>query len=156
MVLRFLCSLGRQLFLADALRASGKVSLCKETSRECGSRVSSTAQGCQCCKTKPSPSRPADPELAYRVVSLLFRESLRGPSLGTVHPQIRQRFIFILFLIFILFICAYNVWVISPPFRPCPPFPPTSLPPLLPLTPCYQAETILPLSLILLKRAYKQ
>jgi hypothetical protein len=42
-----------------------------------------------------------------------------------------------IYLIFLLFICAYNVWVISPPF---PPFP----------------LTILPLSLILLKRAYKQ
>jgi hypothetical protein len=47
--------------------------------------------------------------------------------------------------IFLLFICAYNARVISPPF-----------PPPTPLPPCYQAETILPLSLILLKRAYKQ
>jgi hypothetical protein len=39
------------------------------------------------------------------------------------------------------FVCAYNVWVISTPFSP---------------TPCYQAETILPLSLILLKREYNQ
>jgi hypothetical protein len=45
----------------------------------------------------------------------------------------------LIFLIFILFICAYNVWVISPPFPPSPS-----------LTPRYQAETILPLSLILL------
>jgi hypothetical protein len=50
--------------------------------------------------------------------------------------------LFSFFLIFILFICAYNVWVISPL--------------LPPLTPRYQAETLLPLSLILLKREYKQ
>jgi hypothetical protein len=42
----------------------------------------------------------------------------------------------IIFLIFILFICAS--------------------PPSLPLSPHYQAETILPLSLILLNREYKQ
>jgi hypothetical protein len=56
---------------------------------------------------------------------------------------------------FLLFICAYNVWVISPRF------PPTSLtspaPSLCPPTPPhYQAETILPLSLILWKKEYKQ
>jgi hypothetical protein len=55
-------------------------------------------------------------------------------------------------LIFILFIRAYNVWVIFPPPPPLnPPLPP--LPPFptpTPLTPHYQAETILPLSLILL------
>jgi hypothetical protein len=48
------------------------------------------------------------------------------------------------FLKFLLFICAYNVWAISPPFSPPPPLPP------------YLAETILPLSLILWKREYKQ
>jgi hypothetical protein len=52
------------------------------------------------------------------------------------------------FFYFILFICAYNVWVISP-LLPLPS-------PLAPLTPLYQAETILPLPLILLKREYKQ
>jgi hypothetical protein len=46
------------------------------------------------------------------------------------------------FKIFILFICAYNVWVISPPF-------PHPLP-YTPQPPRYPAETILPLSLILL------
>jgi hypothetical protein len=51
-------------------------------------------------------------------------------------------------LFFFLFICANNVWVFSPLFL---------LPPPLPhLTPRYQAETILPLFLILLKREYKQ
>jgi hypothetical protein len=55
---------------------------------------------------------------------------------------------------FILFICAYNVWVISSPF---PPSPSSLFPSLTPhLTPRYPAETILPLSLILLKREYKQ
>jgi hypothetical protein len=61
---------------------------------------------------------------------------------------------FLLLLLFLLFICAYNVWVISPPFplpSSFPPFPPS---PSLPHR--YQAETILPLSLILLKREYKQ
>jgi hypothetical protein len=52
---------------------------------------------------------------------------------------------------FLLFICVYNVWVISPPFPPPPP-----LPPLNPPTLRYQAETLLPFSLILLKREYKQ
>jgi hypothetical protein len=46
-----------------------------------------------------------------------------------------------LFLIFILFICAYTY---------------EYTPSLPPLTPPYLAETILPLSLILLKREYKQ
>jgi hypothetical protein len=47
---------------------------------------------------------------------------------------------------FHLFTCAYNVWVSSPP---------TSHP--LPLPHLhFQAETVLPLSLILLKREYKQ
>jgi hypothetical protein len=46
-----------------------------------------------------------------------------------------------------LFTCAYNVWVISPP---CP------LPPLSPPhPPRFQAETVLPLSLILLKKRHK-
>jgi hypothetical protein len=44
-----------------------------------------------------------------------------------------------LFILFLLFICVYNVWVISPS-----------------LLPHYQAETIMPLSLIFLKREYKQ
>jgi hypothetical protein len=58
------------------------------------------------------------------------------------------------FLIVLLFICAYNAWVISPPCpHPLPYYPPCSLP--LPPTPWYPAETILPLSLILLKREYK-
>jgi hypothetical protein len=51
-------------------------------------------------------------------------------------------------ILFLLFICAYKVWVISPLFPLLPPSPP--------LPPHYQAETILPLSLILLKREYKQ
>jgi hypothetical protein len=55
------------------------------------------------------------------------------------------------YFIFILFICAYNVWVISPPF-PSPP--PLHAPPPLPSR--YPAETILPLSLLFLKREYKQ
>jgi hypothetical protein len=61
---------------------------------------------------------------------------------------------------FLLFICAYNLWVISP-FPLLPPLPPQPLPylpaPSFPPTPpFYQAETILPLSIILLKREYKQ
>jgi hypothetical protein len=52
--------------------------------------------------------------------------------------------------------CAYNAWVISPP---CPhplPYHPLRPLPLPPQPPQYPAETILPLSLILLKREYKQ
>jgi hypothetical protein len=57
---------------------------------------------------------------------------------------------FIIYIYFLLFICAYKAWVISPP---CPhPLHPSLSP--LPLQ--YPAETILPLSLILLKREYKQ
>jgi hypothetical protein len=55
---------------------------------------------------------------------------------------------------FLLFICAYNVWVISPPFPHPLPNPPT---PSLSLTYSHHpVETILPLSLISLKREYKQ
>jgi hypothetical protein len=57
--------------------------------------------------------------------------------------------------IFILFICAYILCGISPP-SPHPLFYLPLLPSLPPLTPLYQAEIILPLSLILLKREYKQ
>jgi hypothetical protein len=46
-----------------------------------------------------------------------------------------------------LFICAYIVWVISPHFPP--PLPSPCHPP------CFQAEPVLPLSLILLKRRHK-
>jgi hypothetical protein len=53
-------------------------------------------------------------------------------------------FIFYFFK-FLLFICGYNVWVITPP-SPCP---------LPPQPPHFQAETILALTLILLKREYK-
>jgi hypothetical protein len=58
-------------------------------------------------------------------------------------------------IFFLLFICAYNVWVFSPPHPLLPPLPnlPSASPPL---PPGYQAETILPLSVILLKREYKQ
>jgi hypothetical protein len=58
------------------------------------------------------------------------------------------------FLFILLFICAYKAWFISPtcphplPYHPLRPLP-------LPHTQ-YPAETILPLSLILLKREYKQ
>jgi hypothetical protein len=57
-------------------------------------------------------------------------------------------------IFFLLLICAYNVWVISPPFPHALPYPPA--PSFSPPPPHYPAETILPLSLILLKREYKQ
>jgi hypothetical protein len=63
-------------------------------------------------------------------------------------------FSFFFFIFLLLFICAYKDWFISPhcphplPYHPLHPLP---LPP-----PQYPAETILPLSLILLKREYKQ
>jgi hypothetical protein len=52
-----------------------------------------------------------------------------------------------LFFIIHLVTCAYIVWVISPPAS-CPHS-------LLPTPPCFQAEPVLPLSLILLKRRHK-
>jgi hypothetical protein len=52
-----------------------------------------------------------------------------------------------IFVIIHLFTCAYIVWVISPP---CPL--PHSLPPS---PPHFQAEPVLPLSLILLKKRHK-
>jgi hypothetical protein len=68
--------------------------------------------------------------------------------------------LFFLILAFIIFIAiylftylihlltyAYIVWVISPP---CP-----SPPPFSPTPPSFQAEPVLPLSLILLKRRHK-
>jgi hypothetical protein len=83
------------------------------------------------------------------------------PSLGKCKSKLYRdtvtqllKYLFI-FKFLILFICAYIVWVISPPVPlPSPLAPPA--PSLTPLTPHYQAETILPLSLILLKREYKQ
>jgi hypothetical protein len=62
----------------------------------------------------------------------------------------------LIFIYFLLFICAYNVRVIFPPLLSplfFPPVPSRSLPTP---PPHYQAETILLLSLILLKREYKQ
>jgi hypothetical protein len=61
---------------------------------------------------------------------------------------------FISFIV-LLFIYAYKAWVIS---SPCPhPLPYHALRPLpLPPPPQYPAETILPLSLTLLRREYKQ
>jgi hypothetical protein len=53
----------------------------------------------------------------------------------------------ILFIFIHLFTCAYIVWAISPPC-PQPSFP------LQP--PHFQAEPVLPLTLILLKRRHKQ
>jgi hypothetical protein len=47
-----------------------------------------------------------------------------------------------------LFTCAYIVWVIVPPYPP----PPLSSP----IAPRFQAESVLPLSLILLERKQKQ
>jgi hypothetical protein len=58
------------------------------------------------------------------------------------------------FLIFILLICAGNVWVISLPFPYSLSYPLHPLP--LPPTPSLPGRNILPLSLILLKREYKQ
>jgi hypothetical protein len=56
-------------------------------------------------------------------------------------------YFFFFFIFLLLFICAYKAWFISPP---CPhPLPYHPLHPLL-LPPQYPAETILPLSLILL------
>jgi hypothetical protein len=60
-------------------------------------------------------------------------------------------FLFIyLFIYLFIFIFAYNVWIISPLL------PPSLSPPSSPPPPHYPARTILPLSLILLKREYKQ
>jgi hypothetical protein len=51
------------------------------------------------------------------------------------------------FFFILLFICAYIVWIISPP---CPP------PPLCsPFSPQFQAGSVLPLSLVLLKKRDK-
>jgi hypothetical protein len=55
----------------------------------------------------------------------------------------------ILFIIIHLFTCAYIAWAISSTYSPLPP----SVPPNLPR---FQAEPVLPLSLILLKRKHKQ
>jgi hypothetical protein len=57
-----------------------------------------------------------------------------------------ESFCFLFFIIH-LFMCAYIVWVISSPWLLPPPFP--SFPPH------FQAELVLPLSLILLKRRHK-
>jgi hypothetical protein len=60
---------------------------------------------------------------------------------GNLKPQF-------LFLFFIhLFTCAYIVWVIFPP---CPALPPSPL-----SSPFFQAEPVLPMSLILLKKTHK-
>jgi hypothetical protein len=71
------------------------------------------------------------------------------------YSELRDDFLFLLFsFIYFLFICTYNVWVISPPFPQPPSLPPHSLP--FPLIPSISSRNYLPLSLILLKRKYKQ
>jgi hypothetical protein len=60
----------------------------------------------------------------------------------------KRNLIAFLFLFFFPFIHMCNVWVISPSYHQ----PPSLSPP----PPRIQAETVLPLSLILLKRDYKQ
>jgi hypothetical protein len=62
---------------------------------------------------------------------------------------------FLYFFIVLLFLCTYKAWVISPPCPHSLPYHPLCPLPLPP-PPQYPAETILPLSLILLKREYKQ
>jgi hypothetical protein len=64
------------------------------------------------------------------------------------YDTMRDMFFFFLKKFFIsLFLCAYIVWAISSPYPSPPPFP------LNP--PHFEAESVLPLSLILLKREYK-
>jgi hypothetical protein len=70
--------------------------------------------------------------------------------LSTAEEKAFNNFQYPFFLKFLLFICAFNVWSISPAFPLPLPFSPA--PSLSPLPPHYQAETILPLSLILLKK----
>jgi hypothetical protein len=74
------------------------------------------------------------------------------PSLGDLGLDLEFLFCFV--FIFILFICAYNVWVISSPLPPTPTLPPLTPSLTLPY-PLLAAESILPLSLILLNREYK-
>jgi hypothetical protein len=80
----------------------------------------------------------------------------RAPSAASAcctdcKSPIRNYIFLFIFYFYFLFICAYNVWVISPPSPHHLPYdPPCPLP--LPPPPWYLAETILPLSLILLKR----
>jgi hypothetical protein len=56
---------------------------------------------------------------------------------------------------FFIHMCIQGLGHFSP-LPPPPPLPPTPLSPSPPPPPQYPAETILPLSLILLKREYKQ
>jgi hypothetical protein len=67
-------------------------------------------------------------------------------------------FCLVCFVLFFKFLFYSYVHTIFGSFLPLSPAPSLTLPlpPLPPLTPHYQAETILPLSLILLKREYKQ
>jgi hypothetical protein len=84
-----------------------------------------------------------DQKMFISVCILRKHHSIQGSPL--VH--VSKLHVVMLFF-FLLFVCAYNVWVISPFFPPPPPS--------YPQPPYYQAETILSLSLILLKREYKQ
>jgi hypothetical protein len=59
------------------------------------------------------------------------------------------------FFSFIIYMCIQGLWVISPPAT-TPSLTTHSTPSLSSPHPQYPAETILPLSLILLKREYKQ
>jgi hypothetical protein len=85
--------------------------------------------------------------LSHTVEAMHYYLSSNGPPFFLL----TKSYFFCFFFIVLLFICAYKAWVISPP---CPhslpyhPLRPLSLPP----PPQDPAETILPLSLILLKR----
>jgi hypothetical protein len=83
--------------------------------------------------------------------TLILLEGEKTLSVTLTYQQ--QMVIGFHFFIVLLFICAYKAWFISPPCPP--PYNPLHPLPLL-QPPQYQAEIILPLSLILLKREYKQ
>jgi hypothetical protein len=98
------------------------------------------------------------------ILSLLYLWTYPVGSFKVVLYFIFFHFIGAMFLIFLpilyyfiylffvyLFTCAYIVWVISPPYSP-PLFPPS---PVSPSPPQFQAGSILPLSLSLLKKRHK-
>jgi hypothetical protein len=83
--------------------------------------------------------------MPYSLGLTSLTELSREREEAVLHSSITE---FAFFFLIHLFTYAYIVWVISPPCSPPPPFPP--------FLPQFQADSVLPLSLVLLKKRDKR